>query len=558
MAVNTWIPHEGMRFYNGNKNLKRAGELIDWTPEMVQEWAKCANDIYYFIENYVKIVHLDLGLVNFKLRDYQRKIVELVVDNKNTIINTCRQCGKTTSIAAIILHYILFNEHKSVAILANKEDAAKETFKRLQTAYENLPKWLQQGALTWNKGDLKLENGCTVSVHGTSSDAIRGKAINFLYIDEAARIEQWAEFSMSVLPTVSSGKTTKVVMTSTPNGLNYFYEYFEAAKKSVDHGGNGWAWHEVMWNEVPGRDEAWRKQTLAELNNDLDKFAQEYECQFMGSSGTLITGWKLKQLMAGVSTMLPIYQESNLHQFEKPEKGKPYVIIADVSAGKGLDYSAFHVIDVSKIPYVQVATYKDNMTTPIDYVTVIHTMAKHYNDAYVLVETNAMGGEVVDRLWEDFDYENIFYTESAGRAGKRLTPGGGGKSTNRGIITSKPIRDTGCSMLKLLIEQNQLLLNDMRTVEELTTFSKKTPTAAKYEAEEGKTDDLTMGLVLFGWMTNQEFFKEIANSSVLQHMRDRSQQQIEDSMLPMGGLDAGQEDPEQLHIMDNDVWSLIR
>ncbi len=538
--------------YRGNQNLKKSGIAIEWTPELIKEYIKCRDDIIYFAETYFKIITED-GMVNIKLRDYQKEFILSMKENRYTVCLMGRQQGKTESVRIFMIHYLLFNEYKTIGVLANKEATAMEILSKIQISYEQLPNWLQIGVVEWNKGTFVLENGSRILASSTTSDSIRGFTLHAVLIDEAAHIEKWDSFYASVLPTISAGKSTKLIMVSTPNGLNHMYDIWSKSERGL----NEFYRIKATWRDVPGRTNAWKEMQLGLMNNDQAKFEQEYEVEFIGSSGTLISGWKLKELINDI-TLLPIHKEFNLHQFEKPEKGKPYVIIADVSAGKGLDYSAFHVIDVSKIPYVQVATYKDNMTTPIDYVTVIHTMAKHYNDAYVLVETNAMGGEVVDRLWDDFDYENIFYTESAGRAGKRLTAGGGGKATNRGIITSKPVRDTGCSMLKLLIEQNQLLLNDMRTVEELTTFSKKTPQAAKYEAEEGKTDDLTMGLVLFGWMTNQEFFKEIANSSVLQHMRDRSQQQIEESMLPMGGLDTGEEDPEKLHIMDNDVWSLIR
>lgn len=544
-----WHPAEGMRYYNGNKNLKKAGERIDWTPEMIREWAKCASDIYYFLENYMTIITLDDGLVTIKLRDYQKKIIDNIINNKNTIICTSRQAGKTTTLAGIILHYILFQSYKTVAILGNKEKAAKETYKRMQTAYEHLPKWLQQGALTWNKMDLKLENGSEVSVHATSADGTRGMSANFVYIDEASRIEQWEEFSMSVLPTVSSGKTTKIVMTSTPNGLNYFYDYFENAKKPIDQGGNGWAWQEVMWYDVPGRDEAWRLNAMAELNNDPDKFAQEHCCQFMGSSGTLISGWKLKELLKNIT--LPVYKEANFHQFESPIKGIEYVLIADVSAGKGLDYSAFHIISVSNLPYKQVATFKDNLISPMDYVSIMHMTAKHFNNAYILVETNNMGVEIVNRLWDDFEYENIFYTVASGRAGKKLA--GGGEAKDRGIITSKPIRDIGCSMLKLLVESNKLVLNDLRSVSELTTFSKKHNHSIKYEAEEGKTDDLVMGLVLFGWMTNQTLFKNISTTSVFQQMRDVSQQQLEKTLLPIGMVDDGRDEHVEVK-MDDGIW----
>lgn len=260
--------------YNGNPLLKKARKRISWTQDQVQEWLKCAQDPIYFAEKYIKVVHVDRGFVPIELYDYQKEIIDKLQNNRRVTVVTSRQAGKTTTAAVIILHYILFNEHKRVALLANKGDAAREILERIKNSYEALPEWLQQGVVEWNKGSISLENGCIVLAAATSSSAIRGKSINLLYIDEAAFVENWDEFFASVFPTISSGETTKILFTSTPNGLNHFYKTCMGAKE----GTNGYQYVEVPWQQVPGRGETWMRETLAAMDFDHEKFAQEFEC----------------------------------------------------------------------------------------------------------------------------------------------------------------------------------------------------------------------------------------------------------------------------------------
>src|SRR6056300_1049129 len=350
--------------YLGNPNLKRKGMPIEFTPEMIQEYIKCANDPIYFAEKYIQIVHVDHGLIPIRLYEYQKEIIKTITTNRRMAVNTSRQAGKTTTAVAVILHYVLFNDYKTVALLANKGDAAREILERIKIAYEALPKWLQQGVVEWNKGSVEFENGCKIIASATSSSAIRGKSISLLYIDETAFVENWDEFFASVFPTISSGQTTKIILTSTPNGLNHFYKTCEGARE----GTNGYQFVEVHWTSVPGRDDAWKQETLAAMDFDYEKFSQEYECQFLGSSGTLIEGSKLKQLVP----RQPLYDSAGLKQCEQPEEGHNYLCVVDVSRGKGLDYSAFQIVDVTKMPYKQVATFRDNTITPVEYAEIIH------------------------------------------------------------------------------------------------------------------------------------------------------------------------------------------
>jgi len=528
------------RGYNGNANLKKKGTAIEWTEDKVQEFIKCAKDPIYFAQKYIQIVHVDHGLIPINLYDYQRDIIEKITNNRRCAVVTSRQAGKTTTAVCVILHYVLFNDHKTVALLANKGDAAREILDRIKIAYEALPKWLQQGVVEWNKGSVEFENGCKIIASATSSSAIRGKSISLLYIDETAFVENWDEFFASVFPTISSGETTKILLTSTPNGLNHFYKTCEGARE----GTNGYQFVKVHWTSVPGRDDKWKQETLSSMDFDYEKFAQEFECQFLGSSGTLIEGNKIKTMVH----KRPIRESNGLFMYHSAEQNRNYVCVVDVSRGKGLDYSAFQIIDTTKMPYQQVCVFRDNYITPVEYAEMIHRTVKHYNEAAVLIEVNDIGEQVSDLLHHDFEYENILYTESAGRSGKRISAGFG-KNLDKGIRTTKSVKAVGCSILKLLIEQDQLIINDFNTIREFSTFSRK---ANSYEAESGNHDDLVMCLVLFAWLTDQQFFKELTDINTLKTLRQRTEQELLDELLPFGIFDDGMPEENVVNVIDND------
>lgn len=521
-----------VRGYLGNNNLKKIGEQIEWTPDMLKEYMKCAQDPIYFAKTYIKIVHVDKGLVPFDMYDYQEEITNKIFNNRRVAVLTARQSGKTTTAVAVILHYILFNEYKTVAILANKGDSAREVLGRVQLAYEALPKWMQQGIEEWNKGNISLENGCKIYAGTTSSSAIRGKSISFLYLDEVAFIEGYDEFFASVYPTISSGESTKLLMTSTPNGLNHFWKTCKGAEEET----NGYEFVRVMWNDVPGRDEKWKNETLSALDYDDQKFRQEYCCEFLGSSGTLIRGDKLKEL----AYSKPIAEQEGVSQYSRPEPNHTYVITVDVSRGKGLDFSTFTIIDITEMPYKQVCVYRDNFVTPVDFASIIHRLGMLYHEAAVLVEINDIGEQVADVLLMDYGYENILYTENAGRSGKRISSGFG-RSVDNGIRTTKSVKSIGCSILKMLIEQNQLILQDFNTIQELSRFSKK---GNSYEAESGTHDDLVMNLVIFSWLTDQLYFKDMTDINTMMKLREKTDEQIEEDMLPFGFIDVGEDLPQ--------------
>ena len=543
--------------YMGNPLLKRIATPVDWDAERIREFIKCRDDSVYFTEKYVKIIHVDHGLINFNLYDWQKTMHQAMTNERYSAFVVARQGGKSIAVGAWILWFILFHKDVTVGLLANKGDTAREILGRVQRSYQYLPKWLQQGVIEWRKGQFALENGSRVIAAATSSDNVRGYTFNVIYLDEVAFVENYEEFFTSVFPTISSGQSSKVIMTSTPHGLNHFYKVVEYGKRPKDSPEyNGYYILEVPWNKIPGRDEAWKQKMLEGMNNDIERFEQEFNIEFMGSSGTLIAGWKLKEL----AFLQPISEtKDGLKQYVKPQNNHHYVIVADVSRGKGLDYSAFQVIDISNMPYNQVCTFRSNQITPMDFAGFIMNTAKMYNNAHVFVEINDIGEQVGNDLLFTFEYDNVLMTVNQGRMGKKLVAGFGTPKTDKGVRTTKLVKNVGCHMLKVLVEQNQLIINDYETIEELSRFSKK---GTGYEAETGSTDDLTMCLVLFAWMTNQVLFKELTNIHTLIKLREKAEEEIIEDLSVFGWVETGDDDRDPipdtnwvwLNTVEEDFW----
>jgi hypothetical protein len=534
-----------LKNYLGNPRLKRINMPMQLTEDQVHEFIRCSKDPIYFIENYVKIITLDKGFVQIKLYPFQRQAVQDINDNRRVIVKAGRQVGKTTMVVGYILWYILFNEDKFVAILANKAPTAREILNRIKIAYESLPLWLQQGVKTWNKGDIELENNCRVLASSTASSAIRGYSISLLYLDEFAFVPSNIadEFFTSVYPTISSGTQSKILISSTPNGMNHYYRMWTEAVE----GQNGFKHIEANWRQVPGRDQAWADDQRRILGEE--KFLQEMECEFMGSAGTLLSAAALKSL----AFVKPLHTSDNgIKIYEQPQQGHNYVIVADTSRGKGLDYSACVVIDCN-VPYKVVATYKDNNISPLVYPSILKKLGDYYNQAYALVEINDNGQQVVDSLFEDYEYENILSTVEI-KTKIALTWGYGTKS-QRGIRTTKSVKRLGCSILKNLIEQQKLLIEDFDTIAELSTFIAK---GTSFEAEEGSHDDLVMCLVLFSWATNQSFFADLTNTNLKERLYQEQMRQIEEDSLPSpmaGHIDI--DNPDFDFVSGGAVWKVV-
>ena len=521
--------------YLGNPKLKKANIQIDFSQEEIQEVVRCSKDIVYFCETYQKIISIDEGLMPFAPYDYQKEIMHSVNENRFVICKMPRQTGKTTTMVAVMLHYALFNPDFNIAILANKAATAREILGRLQLAYENLPWFLQQGIVEWNKGSIILENGSKIFASSTSASAIRGMSINLVYLDEFAFVPSTVqdEFFSSVYPTISSGRSSRVLITSTPNGMNMFYKLWHDAEK----GFNDYATVSVNWWDVPGRDEEWKEQTIR--NTSEKQFAVEFECEFLGSSDTLIDAHKLRHLVFEN----PIEHNENLKIFEKPIPEHIYTLTADTSRGVGNDYSAFVIFDVTQVPYKVVATYKSNTIAPVLYPKAIYNAARAYNNAQVLIEINDIGQQVADILHNDLEYESVISAQWKGRAGQIVGGGFGGGDSQLGIRTTPAMKRVGCAMLKTIVENDRMIINDFDILSELTTFVAN-KRGTNFEAEQGQNDDLAMCLVFFAWLTNQSYFKELTDIDIRKNLYELNQQAIEDQLVPFGIIDDGNVDDE--------------
>jgi len=514
--------------YLGNPNLKKVNTPVEFTKENLIEYKKCEKDPLYFMEKYVQVVSLDEGLVPFKMWDFQKHIVRTIHDNRFTICKLPRQSGKSTTTISYLLHYALFNPNSNIAILANKSSTARDILGRLQLAYENLPKWLQQGVINWNKGNIELENKSTIVAAATSSSAIRGGSFNIIFLDEFAFVPaNIAEmFFSSVYPTISSGKSTKMIIVSTPHGMNMYYKlWIDAINKQNDY-----VPIEVHWSEVPGRDEKWKETTIR--NTSPEQFQQEFECEFLGSVDTLISPAKIKT----TAHIPPIESKNGLQMFEKPEKGKLYACTVDVARGTNKDYSAFVIFDITQIPYRVVATYKNNEIKPHVFPSVIQQVCKGYNSAHLLCEVNDLGQQVADILHMELEYENVLMSTQKGRAGQILGAMFSGRGTSLGVRMTKQVKSVGCQNVKTLIESDKMVINDFQLIEEMSTFSRR---GSSWMAEEGTNDDLMMCLVIFGWLSNQQYFKDLSNSNIRNQLYEEQAALIEQDMAPFGFVDDG-------------------
>jgi len=531
--------------YLGNPNLKKVNVSVEFTQEQIIEFEKCSKDPLYFIQNYVKIVSLDEGLVPFKMYDFQKEMIGTMHNNRFTICKLPRQSGKSTTIVSYLLHYAIFNPNTNVAILANKSSTARDILGRLQLAYENIPKFLQQGVLNWNKGSIELENGSKIVAAATSSSAIRGGSYNIIFLDEFAFVPATIaeQFFSSVFPTISSGKNTKMIIVSTPHGMNMYYKLWtDAVNKQNDY-----VPIEVHWSEVPGRDEKWKENTIR--NTSQEQFNQEFECEFLGSIDTLISSTKIKV----IPYMKALQSQGGLDVFEKPDKNKMYVCTVDVARGMGKDYSAFVVFDVSQMPYRVVAKYRNNEIKPMVFPNIIQQTCKGYNNAHILVEVNDLGGQISDALQYDLEYDNLLMTTQRGRAGQVLGSGFSGRGSQLGIRMTKQIKKVGCSNLKTIVESDKIIINDFNIIEEMSTFSRQNNS---WKAEEGCNDDLMTCLIIFGWLSNQTYFKELSNSDVRSKLYEEQSNIIEQDMAPFGFIDDGINTPESQPFKDEygEVW----
>ena len=528
--------------YLGNPLLKKANTPIEFTQEQIIEFVKCKDDPVYFANNYVKIVTLDHGLQTFKPYHFQEKLINNFHNHRFNICKMPRQTGKSTTVVSFLLHYAVFNDNVNIGILANKAATARELLDRLQTAYENLPKWMQQGIISWNKGSLELENGSKILAASTSASAVRGMSFNILFLDEFAFVPNHIadSFFASVYPTITSGKQTKVIIVSTPHGMNHFYRMWHDAEK----GKNEYVFTDVHWSEVPGRDEEWKKQTIA--NTSEQQFKVEFECEFLGSVDTLIAPSKLRSLVYDH----PKTSSGGLDVHEDSIDNHDYLMTVDVARGVGNDYSAFTVIDITTFPHQVVAKYRNNEIKPMLFPSIVVDVAKSYNSAYILCEVNDVGDQVASIIHYDLEYNNLLMCSMRGRAGQIVGQGFSGKKTQLGVKMSKTVKKVGCLNLKTMIEESKLLFKDYEIMSELTTFIQK---HNSFEAEEGCNDDLAMCLVIYAWLVAQDYFKELTDQDVRKRLYEEQKNQIEQDMAPFGFIADGL-DENSFVDNDGDRW----
>jgi len=529
--------------YLGNPNLKKANTPIEFTEEQIVEFLKCKDDPVYFARKYIKIVSIDEGLVPFDMYDFQEKLIKNFHEARFNICKMPRQTGKSTTCVSYLLHYAVFNDNVNVAILANKASTARDLLGRLQLAYENLPRWMQQGIISWNKGSLELENGSKISANSTSSSAVRGGSYNVIFLDEFAFIPNHIadDFFASVYPTISSGQKSKVIIVSTPRGMNHFYRMWHDAERNK----NEYVPTEVHWSEVPGRDAVWKEQTIA--NTSEQQFKVEFECEFLGSVNTLINASKLKTLVYED----PIQRNAGFDVYQTPIEDHNYLITVDVARGLGNDYSAFLVFDITEFPYKVVAKYRNNEIKPMLFPSIINDVGKAYNKAFLLIEVNDIGDQVASILNYDLEYDNLLMCSMRGRNGQVVGSGFSGKKSQLGVRTTQSVKKLGCSNLKTLLEDDKILFWDYEIISELTTFAQK---HNSFEAEEGCNDDLAMCLVLFAWLVAQDYFKEMTDNDVRKRIYEEQKNQIEQDMAPFGFISDGFDDGEFVD-KDGDRWT---
>ena len=509
--------------YLGNPNVKRDGILQEWTKDLVREYKLCMKDPVYFAEKYLKIISLDSGLIPFELYPYQRKMFKQFTKNRFNVVLACRQSGKSISACGYLLWFSLFHSEKTVAILANKGATAREMLSRITLMLENIPFFLQPGTKTLNKGSVEFSNNSRIIASTTTGNSIRGLSVNLLYLDEFAFVEKAAEFYTSTYPVVTAGEDTKIIITSTANGIgNTFYKIWEGSIQGINEYKN----FRVDWDDVPGRNEKWKEETIA--NTSQLQFDQEFGNTFFGTGDTLINAETLMNLRA--KPPIEILEGGDLLVYERTVEKHDYIMCVDVSKGRGQDYSTFNVIDISVRPFKQVAVYRNNLISPILFPNIIYKYAEVYNKAYVIIESNDQGGLVCNGIYHDLEYENV-HLESAIKADRI------------GIEITRKSKRIGCSGIKDLLDNKKLDICDENTIMEISTFIAK---GQSYEAAEGNHDDLMMNLVMFGYFASSRYFSDMTNIDLKQMLFDTKMKEIEDDMVPFGHIDDGSEHIQQL------------
>jgi hypothetical protein len=519
--------------YLGNPNIKKDGITSNFTQEEVLEYAKCMKDPVYFVEKYAKIISLDRGLVPFELYPYQKKMFKQFEDNRFNVVLACRQSGKSISACGYLLWFALFQSEKSIAVLANKGATAREMLSRITIMLENIPFFLQPGCKALNKSNIDFSNNSRIIAAATTGSSIRGLSINLLYLDEFAFVERAAEFYTSTYPVVSSGGETKIIVTSTANGIgNTFHKIWEGSIQGVNEYKN----FRVDWHDVPGRDEKWKEETIN--NTSQIQFDQEFGNTFFGTGNTLINAQTLLDLRA--SPPKKYLEGGDCLIYKEPIKDHEYILVADVSKGRGQDYSTFSLIDINVRPFEQVVVYRNNTISPLLFPNIIYKYANVYNKAYCIIESNDQGAVVCNGLYYDLEYENV-YVESAVKANAI------------GIDINRKSKRLGCSALKDLLENKKLSVVDEQTILEISTFEAKGQT---YQAAVGNNDDLVMNLVMFGYFVSSSYFSNLTDINIKDMIFRQKLKEIEEDIVPFGFIDNGNDHIKRIEPTADHPWAI--
>jgi phage terminase large subunit-like protein len=522
-------------YYQKNEQILNKKDKPEYTLMQKLEYIKCMRDCSYFTQKYIKIISIDDGVIPFNLYDYQHELLKKYQDNRFVITLQARQTGKTQTTAAYILWFNTFHDSKNTAILANRLPQAQEIMERVQMSYENLPNFLKKGVTEYNKRSMTFSNYSKIFCATSTSSSIRGKSVSLLYIDECAFLRDDMTFYESTYPTISSGKESRVIVSSTPNGARgLFYKLWTESTNNI----NKYVNHKVTWDMVPGRDNEWKEEQIA--NTSREQFDQEHNCLFRGSINSLIAG----NVLARLPERTPIDVRDDLKIFEEPIKADGedikhdhiYVTVVDVSRGLGQDFSAFIVVDVTQVPYRIVATYRNNKISPVLYPTIINSTARHYNNSMVLVEINDIGEQVASILFDEYEYEDLLMTKSV----KNRQTIWYGSECKLGVRTTTAVKAVGCSNIKTLIENDKIELNDKAVIDEFGTF---VPKGNSYEADSGANDDFAMCCVLFGWATTQQYFKDMTDINTREELlksRDNNE-----GLTPFGFIEREFDDLEE-------------
>lgn len=470
------------QYYLGDKTLPTAQSRYEWTEEMSEAYERCKTDIAYFAENFFVIISAGKR-IKIPLRDYQRKFLDDTMKHKRVLALQSRQSGKSTLMTVYALWLAIFFPDQSIIICAHKGDTARMLFKRIKEAYKELPNWLKEPVIEWNKSSMSLSNGSSIVTSNTTAEGPRGNSLSCLILDEFAFVapEIAQQFWTAVAPTLANNPDARMFVSSTPNGIgNLFHKLYDDA----ENGKNNFVIERVLWYDVPGRDEEWKKRTIRDdCFGDEEIFAQEYECKFLGASNSPFPQSTFDKIKNDISDPILRDMDGYLKIWQLPENDRVYVMGVDTSEGVGLDSSVVQVLDITDLNRIeQVACYENNRIDPTAFTEIVEQIAKMYGRPVMSVERNGCGGQVCDRLYIDKAYPHfVCFGNDAN------------KKSRAGVNSSQNTKGPAVTNMKYwLSDKKQVIIHDSAFLDSLYHFVRK-PTG-KWEAETNFHDDLEMAL----------------------------------------------------------------